>query len=84
MIFFKHFWELVKAEVLAFLFEFFDRGVISKDLGASFITLIPKKSGALELSDFRPISLLGSPYKILAKVLANCLKVVLPCLISSH
>lgn len=59
IIFFKHFWELVKPEVLAFVFEFFERGIISKDLGATFLTLIPKN-----LNDFRPISLLGSPYKI--------------------
>ena len=43
----------------------------------SFITLIPKKNDASNISDFRPISLVGSVYKILAKVLANRLEVVL-------
>ena len=32
-----------------------------------FIALIPKKAEALELKDFRPISLMGSIYKIIAK-----------------
>ena len=36
--------------------------------------LIPKKEGVEDIRDFRPISLVGSVYKLLAKVLANRLK----------
>ena len=43
--------------------------------------LVPKKNGASNIRDFRPISLVGSVYKILAKVLANRLKEVLDQLI---
>ena len=39
--------------------------------------LIPKKEGAEDLRDFRSISLVGSVYKLLAKVLANRLKLVM-------
>lgn len=81
IIFFKFFWSLLKEDILAFATDFFDKGIISKDLGASFITLIPKKPGASALLDSRPISLLSGPYKILAKVLANRLKAVLPYII---
>jgi hypothetical protein len=51
-----------------------------------FLTLIPKKVEALEVKDFRPISLVGwggGMYKIIAKVLANRLRVVLGKLVSS-
>lgn len=44
--------------------------------------LIPKKSGAVSIKDFRPISLIGSVYKILARVLASRLQKMLPDLIS--
>nr|GFB17554.1 RNA-directed DNA polymerase, eukaryota, reverse transcriptase zinc-binding domain protein [Tanacetum cinerariifolium] len=44
---------------------------------SSFITLIPKISNANIVKDFRPISLIGSVYKIVAKVLANRLVMVL-------
>ena len=39
--------------------------------------LIPKKKGASDMQDFRPISLVGRLYKIIAKVLANRLKRVM-------
>ena len=45
--------------------------------------LIPKKSGAKDLRDFRPISLLGGLYKLLAKVLANRLKKVVGKVVST-
>nr|GEV38593.1 RNA-directed DNA polymerase, eukaryota [Tanacetum cinerariifolium] len=38
---------------------------------SSFIALIPKIPGANVVKDFRPISLIGSLYKIIAKILAN-------------
>ena len=38
---------------------------------------IDKKSNAVEVRDFRLISLIGGVYKIIAKVLANRLKMVL-------
>jgi hypothetical protein len=44
--------------------------------------LIPKKVNALNIRDFRPISLIGSIYKILAKVLANRLALVLDGIVS--
>jgi hypothetical protein len=46
-------------------------------LNASFLAVIPKKVDTVDVKDFRPISLVDGVYKILAKVLANQLKVVL-------
>ena len=46
-------------------------------MNATFIALISKKAAAVEVKDFRPISLVGGVYKILAKVLATCLRKVL-------
>uniref|UniRef100_A0A2N9FWK9 Reverse transcriptase domain-containing protein n=1 Tax=Fagus sylvatica TaxID=28930 RepID=A0A2N9FWK9_FAGSY len=51
-------------------------------LNATFLSLIPKKANAVEVKDYRPISLVGSVYKILAKVLANRLSMVLVAVIS--
>ena len=51
-------------------------------MNATFIVLIPKKGGAEDLKDFRPISLVGGLYKWLAKVLANRLKMVVGKVVS--
>ena len=45
--------------------------------------LLPKRGGVEDLGDFRPISLLGGLYKLLAKVLANRLKKVIGKVISA-
>ena len=52
-------------------------GLFEKSLNATFIALIPKKAAAVEVKDFRSISLVGGVYKILAKVLAIRLRMVL-------
>ena len=62
--------------------EFHQHCKFEKSLNATFIALIPQKNGASNIRDFGPISLVGSIYKILAKILANRLKIVLDQLIS--
>ncbi|RVW53935.1 hypothetical protein CK203_073000 [Vitis vinifera] len=54
-----------------------------RSLNSTFLVLIPKKAGAEDLRDFRPISLVGGLYKLLAKVLANRLKKVVGKVVSS-
>ncbi|GJT28707.1 RNA-directed DNA polymerase, eukaryota, partial [Tanacetum coccineum] len=54
-----------------------DNGIIPKGGNPSFITLIPKIPAANLVKDFRPICLIGSIYKIIAKILANRLVGVL-------
>lgn len=61
--FFKHFWTDMKTDILASLHEFHSRWKIFKNLGASFIVLIPNKSGAETSEDVRPITLLEAPTK---------------------
>ena len=85
MAFYHYCWGVVERNVLAVFEEFYQYSKLEKSLNANFIALIPKKNGASNIRDFRPISLVGSVYKILTKVLANRLKEVLDQLISkSH
>ncbi|GJW59143.1 RNA-directed DNA polymerase, eukaryota, reverse transcriptase zinc-binding domain protein [Tanacetum coccineum] len=62
--------------------EFFNSSIFSNGYNLSFIALIPKVLNAKHLSDFRPISLIGCQYKIICKILANRLNLVIDELIS--
>ena len=74
MAFFHNCWRVMESDVLAVFEEFYHHSKFEKSLNATFIALIPKKNDASNIQDFRPISLVGSLYKILSKVLANRLK----------
>lgn len=49
----------------------------------SFIAFIPKYNDAKLIKDFRTIILIGCQYKIMGKILANCLDLVIDGLVSS-
>lgn len=52
------------------------------DLNNTNVVLIPKKDNAYDMKDLRPITLCNVLYKILAKVMTNRLKSILPGFIS--
>lgn len=80
--FFQFIWEETKY-VMACMKEFYKRRRLSKQLGAFFIVLI-HTAGAENIKDFRPTSLTGSVYKIIAKVMASRFLMVLPRIISHN
>ena len=67
---------------MAFFDHFHRSSEFERSLNASFLSLIPRKNNALNVKDFRPISLVGSVYKLLSNVLAHRLRMVLDKLIS--
>ena len=75
--FFQKCWCVLEREILAFFADFHKECIFEKSLNATFLCLIPKKINAINIRDFRPISLVGSLYKLLSKVLAHRLHCVL-------
>ena len=53
-------------EVLNLFRQFHETGRFVRSMNATILVLIPKKGGAEDLKDFRPISLVGGLYKWLA------------------
>ena len=62
---------VLKKEIMEVFQNFHTQVVFEKSLNIAFLALIPKKANAMEIKDFRPISLVGGVYKIILKVLAN-------------
>nr|GEZ01726.1 RNA-directed DNA polymerase, eukaryota [Tanacetum cinerariifolium] len=69
--FFHGFWATIEKDVFKAINHFFPHADIPKGCNSSFITLIPNIPDANLVKDFRPISLIGSIYKIIAKILTN-------------
>ena len=64
--------------------QFHGRCEFERSLNATYVALIPKKSGVVELRDCRPISLIGGVYKVFAKLLEERMKKVIIKLVNRH
>jgi hypothetical protein len=83
--FYQRSWPCIKQEILAALFKLFvgDRCTFDR-LNRVLITLIPKKADAMEVGDFRPISLVHSFAKLFTKLMANLLRPKMELLVSNN
>lgn len=75
---------IVKRDIMSAFQSFYVQEVFERSFNATFIALISKKKGAKELRDFRPISLIGSIYKLFSKVPSKRLKGVMSKLVNSQ
>nr|GEU65043.1 RNA-directed DNA polymerase, eukaryota [Tanacetum cinerariifolium] len=75
--FFRKFWTVVGPD-FCMAVEWF----ITKGCNSSFVALIPKVLDPKVVSDYRPISLIGSLYKVITKILATRISLVMSDLIS--
>lgn len=75
-------WLTIKEEICDIIQEFYDHRVNLESTNKANIIMIQKKEAPQQISDYRPISVLNVIPKLLAKILANWLRSVLPQLIS--
>ena len=81
-IFYQKYWHVVGNDVTLAVLSCLNSGSLLKSINHTFITLIPKVKSPEKVTDFRPISLCNVIYKLVAKVLANRLKLILPQIVS--
>jgi hypothetical protein len=73
--FIKHFWEYFRVPLHKFAIACFDRGGLTDNFRSANIKLIPKKkTGADNIKNWRPISLLNCFYKCISRAIANRIK----------
>jgi ABC-type sugar transport system permease subunit len=82
--FFHHCWPMIREEV----WKIVEDSRLSKNVllafNATFLTLIPKEERTTHPKQFIPITLCNVIYKIITKVIAMCLKIILPFIISKE
>nr|GEW44185.1 hypothetical protein [Tanacetum cinerariifolium] len=80
--FFRKFWHVVGSDFCTAVEWFFDHASFHIGCNSSFIALILKSLEPKIVGDFRPISLIGSVYKVITKILQSRLSSVISDLIS--
>lgn len=80
--FYLTFWNQLKYDILRLFKSIYDENCMTRTMRHGHITLIYKKGDKRRLKNYRPISLLNVDYKILARVMSNRLRTVIPKIIS--
>jgi hypothetical protein len=82
--FYRATWQVIKVDFMAAVGRMM-QGDINKLhlLNSAYINLLPKTAVAIEVKDYRPISLIHSFTKIITKDMANRLAIKLPTMVSS-
>lgn len=73
---------MLKDEIMKPVQAFYDNAALPKVITSSFTTLAPKIEYLQSLGDFRQYSLVGSLYKIVAKIMSRRLKKIFGHIIS--
>ncbi|XP_050227617.1 uncharacterized protein LOC126677172 [Mercurialis annua] len=80
--FYKKAWKTLKNDFIGLFGDFYNSAAFPIGINTTFIVLIPKFQGAMDIEGFRQISLINGVFKLISKALANRLSPVLPLVIS--
>ncbi|KAB1203090.1 hypothetical protein CJ030_MR8G005522 [Morella rubra] len=80
-IFYKIFWHIVGCDVVTMVHRFFVSGFLSREINHCHVVLIPKRECPSQVSQFRSISLCNVVSKLISKILANRMRLVIDKLI---
>ena len=71
---FQRCWDVFLDDIIGMMNDFHTNGGVIDVANSTFITLIPKKVGVVDISEFRPIILPNGAYKIVTRCVAERLK----------
>ncbi len=84
LLFYQRFWRVIKNDLMEVFHNLHRERLNLDSVNRGWICLIPKKTEAAEVRDFRPICLVNGLSKIISKVLATRLQRVLEMLINPY
>ncbi|XP_013624294.1 PREDICTED: uncharacterized protein LOC106330365 [Brassica oleracea var. oleracea] len=76
--FFLSSWDLVGGDLIKAVKDFFLNPDLSHQVNSTVLALLPKVPGASRLSEYRPISLCNTVYKVISKIIGSRLKLITP------
>lgn len=82
--FYHSFWDIIGEDITKDILAFFATGSLDPRQNETHVRLIPKIVGPRKVTEYRPIALCNTHYKIVAKLLTRRLQQFLPSLISDH
>ncbi|KAK6786278.1 hypothetical protein RDI58_014803 [Solanum bulbocastanum] len=82
--FFQNYWNVLSTDIIAAIKSFFHSGYLLPSWNQTLITLIPKVKNPSVISQFRPIIMCSTIYKIITKIIGARLKKYLPSIISHN
>ncbi|CAN0880643.1 Transposon TX1 uncharacterized 149 kDa protein, partial [Linum grandiflorum] len=80
-LFFQRYWDIIHRDVERVVLEFFRSGRMLRSFNHTWLTLIPKTTDARSMRHLRPIGLCTVVYKIISKIIAGRMGVILPSLV---
>ncbi|KAL0444895.1 UNVERIFIED_CONTAM: hypothetical protein Slati_2212200 [Sesamum latifolium] len=80
--FFKAAWPIIGDELTRAVQDFFISGKLLKQVNATLLSLIPKVAAPQGVTDFRPIACCNVVYKIITKVIVDCMQPIMGKVVS--
>ena len=77
-------WPIIKEDICHIVQRFYEHNIDLANVNKANVIMIQKKEAPQEISDYQPISVLNVIPKLLAKILANRLRSLLPQFISQN
>ncbi|KAL3700949.1 hypothetical protein R1sor_018971 [Riccia sorocarpa] len=77
-------WDFVRSDCIAMIHHFWDCGELLKGIRTAVIKMIPKSDNKTKLTNWRPLSVMTLTYKLIAKLMAERLKKLIPALVDTQ
>ena len=83
-IFYHKYWDIMGSNITNIVLNVLNSNLPMTEINKTNISLIPKTNHPTKMTDFCPISLCNTTYKLISKILANRFKTILPSIISEN